>query len=150
MVVVSIAACGSDRHPAAVPVVTSPSPSVRVLAEPADPQIVARLVGRTGHWRASLGLPGDQGDLTVRYRCTGGGELVVGTDLGGETAKATSICDGVTRLHGAGSPEKSWPVAVTVEPDGAQRWSLVVVRGPYEPGDDWPKGAPEIDPGPGW
>lgn len=118
-----------------------------VRAEPADPQILARLAGRSGHWRASLGVPGGQGDLTVRYRCTGGGELIVGTDLGGETAKATSTCDGVTRLHSAGSTET---VAVTVEPDGAQRWSLVVVRGPYEPGDDWPKGAPEIDPAPGW
>lgn len=39
---------------------------MRAPDEPVTARILTRLVGRTGRWRATLGKPGDRGDLTVR------------------------------------------------------------------------------------
>ncbi|MBO3738615.1 hypothetical protein [Actinoplanes flavus] len=143
LAVVSLSACGSGAdEPVAASTVISPSVPVPVAS--ATSGIRARLVDRTGRWQATVGEQTDQGDLTIHYRCAGGGTITVGTSLG---ARAESPCDGVTRLSAASSGVPAGTVAVTVEPDGVQRWSLLVVRGPATQGDHWPAGASEIEPG---
>lgn len=146
--VISLSGCSSEDKPMKVPAVTSPSSPVQVIDGPPTAGILARLMGRTGQWQASFGKPGEQGALTVRYRCTGGGKITVGTSDGAETVEAKSNCDGVPRLL-SGEPvgASAGTVTVTVEPDGAQRWSLLVLQGPINTSDGWPKDAPEIEPG---
>ena len=111
-------------------------------------RIVARLLDRTGSWQATFGKTSDQGGITIRFRCTGGGNLTVGAatvGMAGETS-ATNACDGNTKLFAETGDAPSGTMTITVKPDGDQRWSLLVARGPVEPGSEWPKDAPEIQP----
>ncbi|MEU7908325.1 hypothetical protein [Actinoplanes sp. NPDC049118] len=143
LAVASLSACSNDDKPVATPVVTAPSPSQsqQTPEEPETTQILARLIGRTGAWQAILGEASDQGDLTIHFRCTGGGNLTVGTSHGGS---AKNVCDGDTKIFAESIDVPSGPVTVTVEPDDDQRWWLYVARGPVEPGGEWPTDAPEI------
>jgi hypothetical protein len=147
LAVVTLAACSDDK-PVTAPVVTSRSAVLSSSGpapdEPETTRILTRLAGRTGQWQATLGKTTDRGDLTINFRCTGGGRITVGTSHGD---KATNSCDGGTKLLNESIDVPSGAVTVTVEPDSTQHWSLVVARGSIARGSEWPKGAPEILPG---
>lgn len=148
LAVSALSACSSgdhnDNQPATAPGVAFPSPSVQ---NPAIPQpstrILTRIVGRTGSWQDAVGKAGDRGDVTIRLLCTGGGKLTVRTSHGGS---ATNACTGATFLYSETNGAPEGPFTVTVQPDGSQRWSLFIARGPAESGSEWPSGAPEILP----
>jgi hypothetical protein len=144
---VTLAACSDDK-PVTAPVATSrsavPSSSAPAPDEPQTTRILTRLAGLTGQWQATLGKTTDRGDLTINFRCTGGGRITVATSHG---HKATNSCDGGTKLLSESIEVPSGAVTITVEPDSTQQWSLLVARGSIPPGGEWPTGAPDIPPG---
>ena len=143
--VITLSACGTDSEPSPSPG-EQPSPlsaSASAADEPGSTRVLARLVGRSGRWQATVGAVSDHGDLSIRFRCTGGGNISVASSHGGE---AVNACDGGTKLFNESTEVPSGAVTVTVEPDGEQQWSLLVARGPVTSGSEWPADAPEIQP----
>jgi hypothetical protein len=149
-----LSACTSVAEPTSTVATLSPPsdvPSVSSSAAPEAPRILARLVGRTGAWQATVGKGGDRETLTIRFKCTGGGELTVRLTYPDTEVSGTNACDSGARSLGNGVDNEdavaASPASVTVEPDGSQRWSLFIARGPFKPGNEWPADAPEIEPG---
>ncbi len=137
LIPVSLSACTGDRSDrpaaevsAAPSPSASPSPSLLAIAEPDTGHVLTHLENRTGPWQATLGTAKDTGSLAIDVSCIGGGQLVFTTEIEGSSRGSGTIsCDGQDIQGAQAEDEPRGRATVTITPDGAQRWSVLVVRG---------------------
>ena len=103
----------------------TPQAALPSLRPDSGNQMAVQVDNRTDNWTAEVGDAGSSGPLDVTVVCIGGGELTITYG----SSRSTVSCDGQTQgLNDEAVPRGA--VTVAIHPDGAQRWSARVARGP--------------------